>query len=131
MIKLSQRKNIMKTFFHQITIDHPDLIMQDALFIDIETTGLSSQKHFIYCIGTAYRSGDQLSILQWIAENRSEETNVLNAFLQLLHKQHFKTILTFNGRTFDLPFIEKRHFQVLKHYYFVLKFPPQSLLHYT
>ena len=51
------------------TLARPD----DILFFDIETTGLSRKKDNIFLIGTGYYSDNGLNIIQWFAENESEE----------------------------------------------------------
>ncbi len=81
-------------------------LSEDMLLFDIETTGLSPARNQIYCIGCGYLSGDEVVIELFFAENRTQEKPVLDAFFQLLSAHH--TIITFNGTTFDIPFIRKR-----------------------
>lgn len=102
----------MKTFKNYTKLSELEpnasvFIPQNTIFTDIETTGLSSQKHFIYCIGISYIENDSLVIVQWFAENRQEEALILHEFVQFLQKG-VEVIVTYNGKTFDLPFIEKR-----------------------
>lgn len=44
-----------------------------TLFTDIETTGLSSAKDQIYCIGTSYIENNNLIINQFFAETKEDE----------------------------------------------------------
>ena len=76
------------------------------LFLDIETTGLSAQRSFIYLIGTAYLKDGSWNVSQFFAENPQDEPQILFSFLDFL--SYFDTVITFNGNRFDIPFIEAR-----------------------
>ncbi|MCR5737040.1 MAG: ribonuclease H-like domain-containing protein [Eubacterium sp.] len=78
----------------------------EVLFFDIETTGFSRDKCFIYLIGCMYYIGDTLMYTQWLAETKNDEANVLMAFHKFM--QPFRTIIHFNGNTFDIPFVKAR-----------------------
>lgn len=82
---------------------HP---FQDALFLDIETTGFSAARNYIYQIGTAYLQNDALITRQLFAETPQEEAQVITALHHLL--EPFHTVITFHGSHFDLPFLKKR-----------------------
>lgn len=82
------------------------LFDEHAVFLDIETTGFSSARSQVYLIGCAYRSNGQVCTDQFFAEQPSEEADVLAAFLELL--AGYRTVITFNGTGFDLPFLEAR-----------------------
>lgn len=75
-------------------------------FYDIETTGLSPKHSFVYLIGLALRKGDSLIVWQFLAESRTEEPLILTAFFQKLSSA--RTLVTFNGLAFDLPFLKAR-----------------------
>ncbi len=92
-----------------------DQNIQNFLFTDIETTGLSPARHQIYCIGTAYMTEHTYRICQFFAEHPEEEPLILQAFLDLFQDHSHSGLLTFNGSTFDLPFLRKRceHFGLL------------------
>ncbi|MCU6761336.1 Predicted exonuclease [uncultured Roseburia sp.] len=119
------------------------LIPDKTLFADIETTGLSSAKDQIYCIGTSYietfdtqtsnaitsntqtlytKTADYV-ICQLFAESTEEEPLILQKFLVLLKDRQIETLLTFNGASFDLPFLKKRCES------FSLNFNPALFLH--
>ena len=78
----------------------------DLLFFDIETTGLSKIKNHIYLIGVGYYSSDGLNIIQWFAENESEEPLVLKEFINFTSS--FSYLVNYNGKTFDIPFTTQR-----------------------
>lgn len=80
-----------------------------SLFFDIETTSLSPKTGQIYLIGAARFDVQtkQMNIMQWLIESKEEEKELLASFLQVL-SDGIKTILHFNGTTFDLPYLKAR-----------------------
>ena len=78
----------------------------DLLFIDIETTGQSTAEVFLIGIGYYSEKTKQFITELLFAREIAEEAAVLYYFLQLLPK--FKMFVTYNGRTFDIPFIRNR-----------------------
>ena len=99
-------KHIHKTIF--ITDDYytSQYFSDGFVFFDIETTGLSSKTSFIYLIGLAVRENGRIHIHQFLAQNRSDETDLLAAFYAMLHPSDI--LVTFNGAGFDIPFINAR-----------------------
>jgi len=83
-----------------------ELFDEDCIFFDIETTGFSPASSNIYLIGCLRRKGETLFIDQFFAENKNDEKEVLEKFITLLD-QH-KTIISFNGIGFDIPFIKAK-----------------------
>lgn len=82
---------------------------EEYLFLDIETTGLSKERHSIYLIGCAYFNPNHTLITkQFFAEHPDEEQEMLQQFHSFLSERHFSTVITFNGNSFDLRFIEKK-----------------------
>lgn len=79
---------------------------EDSIFFDIETTGFSPVKNSLYLIGCGYRKESSFYIVQFFAETKDEEADILHAFLTLL--SDFHTILSFNGIGFDLPFLKTK-----------------------
>lgn len=85
------------------------------LFLDIETTGLTSDVSAIFMIGCGYIENEQFHIIQWLADGPelSEEREILSCFSDWVH-QHFNEmasleIITYNGHAFDLPFLKNRY----------------------
>lgn len=83
-----------------------ELFNENCIFFDIETTGFSPTSSSIYLIGCLRRQGENLIIDQFFAENKEDEKEVLTQFIALLHK--YKTIISFNGIGFDIPFIKAK-----------------------
>ncbi|MBC7343515.1 MAG: ribonuclease H-like domain-containing protein [Clostridia bacterium] len=80
---------------------------QDLAFIDIETIGLwMNQPLFLVGILTLAPDGDRLWIRQFWARNLAEEAEVLRAATSTLSR--YPVMVSFNGKRFDLPFIEGR-----------------------
>ena len=90
--------------FHIHHIDQ--LFFESDILFDIETTGLSPRNSHIYMIGLGYRIGDFIHIKLFYASCKEEEPEILTAFIDTV--KDYKRIITFNGDTFDLPFIKKR-----------------------
>ena len=76
-----------------------DFFREDAVFLDIETTGLSKHEDDITVFGLYDGINTKIMI------------KGINLDYSLLKKelQKYKLIVTFNGASFDLPFIEKRY----------------------
>lgn len=81
---------------------------EEAVFLDIETTGLSPMRSFIYLIGLVFIDLKEMTmhITQLIAENKDEEEEILKLMKERL--KGYKTVVTYNGNSFDLSFIAKR-----------------------
>ncbi|WP_162300626.1 ribonuclease H-like domain-containing protein [Anaerosacchariphilus polymeriproducens] len=79
---------------------------KESIFIDIETTGFSPASSFVYLIGCAYYDGEQWTLIQWFAKSYESEVKVISAFLEFISK--YKTLISYNGIGFDLPYIKER-----------------------
>lgn len=119
---ISQRYN--KLFFqnnitNNLHSDLKKLLLNDPkriVFLDIETTGFSNTPLFL--IGLLYFDGSQLNIEQLFARHYSEEINLLTYFSEFIPS--FKVMVTFNGKTFDIPFIKNR---MIYHRKFIKRIP--------
>lgn len=89
---------------------------EQLLFIDIETTGFTANSSFLYLIGCAYFSGNSWHTIQWLAENTSQEADVLNAFFAF--SKNYDYLVHYNGNHFDLPYITQKCEQLLLPYSF-------------
>ncbi len=77
-----------------------------VLFLDIETTGFTARSSYLYLIGCAYFQAGKWRTIQWLAENYSQEADILNAFFDFA--KLYKYLVHFNGNNFDLPFISQK-----------------------
>ncbi len=83
-----------------------DFLTEDMLLFDIETTGLSPARDQIYCIGCGYLQEEEACVELFFAAGPEDEEEVLRAFFQLADSH--PVLITFNGTTFDLPFLRQR-----------------------
>ena len=73
-------------------------------YLDIETTGLSMSPLFL--VGLMYTVDGRLMMDQLFARDYSEEGVVLRFLADMMPR--FEILVTFNGITFDVPFIKER-----------------------
>ncbi|MCE5214605.1 MAG: ribonuclease H-like domain-containing protein [Methanobacterium sp.] len=79
--------------------------IEDLLFFDIETMGLKDQP--VILIGLARIKDNNIMVKQYLSTNLKDEKSMLEGFVSdLSHKTVF---VSFNGRSFDLPFIKSRN----------------------
>ncbi len=77
---------------------------EDFKFMDIETLGLSNAA--IILIGVAEIKNNHIITTQYFLRSPDEEIAVLDAYLS--HLDDDSVHVTFNGKTFDIPFIKNR-----------------------
>jgi len=81
--------------------------VQNAVFLDLETTGLSAANgDMAFVVGMARIVGDQFIVQQVIAHHRREERALLLATHEVLSRAG--SLVTFNGASFDLKFLRER-----------------------
>ncbi|MGL4670587.1 MAG: ribonuclease H-like domain-containing protein [Methanobacteriaceae archaeon] len=97
-------------------------------FMDIETLGLSNVP--IILIGVAEVKGKNIESTQYLLRQKSEEPAVLDSFIS--HLDDDSVFVTYNGASFDVPFIRNR-----SSYYKMtdrldkFNIPHYDLIHYT
>ena len=79
---------------------------RELLFVDIENTGFLAASSHLYLIGCVALEEDQWVGIQWFAQTYEEETEILEAFFTYAASK--KTLVHFNGTTFDLPFLDQK-----------------------
>jgi hypothetical protein len=78
------------------------------LFFDLETTGLSGGAGTLaFLVGCGYFDGDGFHTRQFFLSGYEAERELLDALTALVGR--FNGLVTFNGRTFDVPLIETRY----------------------
>lgn len=77
---------------------------EDFIVLDIETLGLFNRP--IILIGIAKVTGSEIIIKQYFPRDISEESVILSGFLSNVTKGNI--FITFNGKTFDIPYIQQR-----------------------
>ncbi|MFZ5644631.1 MAG: ribonuclease H-like domain-containing protein [Bacillota bacterium] len=78
---------------------------QDIVFLDIESTGLWPGQP-LFLVGLLFINGGNMVVQQFFARHYREEKPLLEAVHKVL--KPFKVIVTFNGKRFDIPYIEGR-----------------------
>ncbi|MDO5298750.1 MAG: ribonuclease H-like domain-containing protein [Clostridia bacterium] len=77
------------------------------LFLDTETTGLSGGAGTLaFEIGVGFIDERGMVIRQYVMRDYDEEAAMLSEIARLFHR--FDTVVSFNGKAFDLPLIESR-----------------------
>lgn len=80
--------------------------INDIIFFDIETTGLSRDRCRIYLIGALYFENDTPYCIQWLSDKADDEKELLFAFASFAIG--YRTVVHFNGNAFDIPFVCER-----------------------
>lgn len=99
--------------------------IDDYIFLDIETLGLSNRP--IILLGLAKVSSSKISVKQYLSRDTREENAVLDAFLSDIDED--SVFVTFNGQTFDIPYIINRmkYFNIKRK----MDYPHFDMLHYS
>jgi hypothetical protein len=78
-----------------------------TVFFDIETTGLSGGAGTVaFLVGCGWFEGDAFRVRQWVMLGPAGERPLLDALGRTMDEASL--LVTFNGRTFDVPFMETR-----------------------
>lgn len=86
-------------------IEKTDSDFKDYILFDIETTGLSRTKDFMYMFGICEKKGNELIYSQYYIEDESEEKELILKVNEVLNS---KKVISYNGDRFDFPFIRKK-----------------------
>ena len=87
-----------------ISLKKPD----QFIFLDTETTGLSGGTGtFVFMIGLGYQSDEGFHLVQLFMRDPSQEMAFLTALTHFI--QSFEVVVTFNGKSFDIPLLNTRH----------------------
>ncbi|HEX2979982.1 MAG TPA: ribonuclease H-like domain-containing protein, partial [Anaerolineaceae bacterium] len=78
------------------------------LFLDTETTGLGGGTGtYAFLIGLGYLGPDGFHLIQLLMRDPTEEPALLDLLNHYLAA--FPAIVTFNGKSFDIPLLNARH----------------------
>ncbi len=102
-------ENILSNDYDKyIPDEYKILFNDDFIVLDIETTGFSREKSTIMLIGLIIKSNDSIISKQFFAESLSEEKQLLITLKNLLSSMKNYFLITYNGYSFDIPFINAK-----------------------
>ncbi len=96
-----------KTSAHLGLYGHAVLTFEDCLFIDTETTGLHGAGTIAFMVGVGFFDGNVFVVRQYFVRDFGEETAMLADLVRLIAVR--PNLVTFNGRTFDIPLLQTRY----------------------
>ncbi len=91
-----------------------DFSLRHALFVDTETTGLAGGAGtYVFLLGLGFCEGDEFVVEQIFLPDPGRET----AMLMLLKKRltHRRGLVSFNGKSYDIPLLTARFIQNRMH----------------
>ena len=81
---------------------------RNVIFLDTETSGLmGGTGTYAFLVGLGYRTEEGFELIQLFMRDPGQEAAFLAALDQLLAR--FEVVVTFNGKTFDVPLLNTRY----------------------
>lgn len=111
-IRIAQGLNISGETLAYLSNDpaFKDLDLTTALFLDLETTGLSGGTGVVpFNIGMGYYRDDKFWVGQFFLGELGYEEKMIQELDQFLDDHNFQSVVTYNGKSFDLPLLETRY----------------------
>ncbi|HVP90750.1 MAG TPA: ribonuclease H-like domain-containing protein [Terriglobales bacterium] len=85
------------------------LDLGSAVFLDLETTGLAGGTGTVpFLVGLGYYRGDRFKVSQFFLSEMAEEGRLVREVAQFFTDMEFKSVVTYNGKAFDVPLLETR-----------------------
>lgn len=84
-----------------------EVTFRDFLFLDTETTGLNGAGTLAFMVGVGFFDGDAFVVRQYFLRDPGDEPAMLLLLQEL--SQHYAGLITFNGRSFDVPLLDGRY----------------------
>lgn len=85
------------------------LDLSTALFLDLETTGLAGGTGTVpFLVGLAYYRDERFKVTQFFLNEMAEEDRLVRELDQFIKDMGFQSIVTYNGKAFDVPLVETR-----------------------
>jgi uncharacterized protein YprB with RNaseH-like and TPR domain len=85
------------------------LDFSSALFLDLETTGLAGGTGTVpFLVGLAYYRDERFKVTQFFLNEMAEEDRLVRELDQFVRDMGFRSLVTYNGKAFDLPLVETR-----------------------
>lgn len=100
--------DILACLSREPEFNHLDL--STALFFDLETTGLSGGTGVVpFNIGLGYYRDDKFWVGQYFLGEPAAEEKMLLSFSEFIKDMDFKSIVSYNGKVYDVPLMETRY----------------------
>ncbi len=85
------------------------LDLSTALFIDLETTGLAGGTGTVpFLVGLGYYRDGRFNVVQFFLGDLAEEGPMIEELDSFFSEMGFKSVVSYNGKSFDLPLLETR-----------------------
>jgi uncharacterized protein YprB with RNaseH-like and TPR domain len=85
------------------------LSLDSALFLDLETTGLAGGTGTLpFLVGMGYYRDGRFNVAQYFLSEMGDEGRMLCELGQFFREMDFKSVVTYNGKAFDMPLLETR-----------------------
>jgi uncharacterized protein YprB with RNaseH-like and TPR domain len=86
-----------------------ELDLGSAVFLDLETTGLAGGTGTVpFLVGLGYFRDDRFKVSQFFLSEMAEEGRLVREVAQFFKDMDFKSVITYNGKAFDVPLLETR-----------------------
>lgn len=86
-----------------------NLSLGGAVLLDLETTGLAGGTGTVpFLIGLGFFENETFKIVQYFLQDLAAESLMLADLKQLLEEKNFTSVVSYNGKGFDLPLLETR-----------------------
>ncbi|MCL6595477.1 MAG: ribonuclease H-like domain-containing protein [Firmicutes bacterium] len=79
----------------------------EVMALDVETTGLGGAGSAVFQVGLAWREGERVRVRQLLAPDLPAEGPLLERLAALWSERRIR-LVTYNGESFDLPFLRAR-----------------------
>ena len=90
-------------------VEFEDLDLSTALFLDLETTGLAGGTGTVpFLVGMGYFGEGRFNVGQFFLGELGEEERMVRDLGRFFRDLDFKSVVTYNGKAFDLPLLETR-----------------------
>ncbi len=86
-----------------------NLDLSSAVFIDLETTGLSGGTGTLpFLTGLGYFRDDRFWVIQYFLGEMAEEGRLIRDLGRFFEEMNFRSVVSYNGKAYDLPLLETR-----------------------
>ena len=100
-------REIPEVFLRWAGLEHqPQITPEEILVLDLETTGLGRGQTIAFMIGLGYYEEGRFVVEQVFLPEPEAEASSFDRLMELLESR--SVLITFNGKTFDVPILESR-----------------------